>query len=228
MELPPEVSEKELLAAINNAVRVLAPSFTFGIYDLEDIRQEARMFGLEAVKRWDRIRPLENFLYSHIRNRLINLKRDKFRRNDPPCLLCHHGENKRSGHPSGEFCKKYVEWKRRNERKASLMRPMDFDHLPENCERKVCLESDVEGSVEMAEIMALIDERLDVDLRATYLQMLTGKSVPKARRSQVEEAIKEILRERGKEAVQDEDEAGRVGREGVGVYPAKCRHDDDR
>src|SRR5437763_58309 len=102
MNFPHGLTEDVVLAAIDNAVNVLARSFRFGIYDVEDIKQEARIMGLEAVPRWDRKRPLENFLYSHIRNRLINFKRNKFRRNDPPCPKCHQGVP----HEHGPLCEK--------------------------------------------------------------------------------------------------------------------------
>lgn len=39
--------------------------------------------GLEAMPRYDSSRPLENFLYTHISNRLKNLKRDKYFRPGP-------------------------------------------------------------------------------------------------------------------------------------------------
>ena len=36
------------------------------------------MFGLEAYEKWDRMRPLENFISVHISNRLKNYKRDNY------------------------------------------------------------------------------------------------------------------------------------------------------
>src|SRR5947208_703774 len=89
MHLPPNKTEAQVVEAIEKAVGMLAPSFAFGIYDVEDIRQEARIFAIEALPRYDGVRPLENFLYSHVKNRLINLRRDKFRRADAPCKACH-------------------------------------------------------------------------------------------------------------------------------------------
>ena len=38
-----------------------------------------------------------------------------------------------------------------------------------------------------------IDKHLDLDLRATYLQMRAGKAVPKHQRRAVEQAVREIL-----------------------------------
>ncbi len=42
-------------------------------------------------------------------------------------------------------------------------------------------------------MLTRIDTHLDVELRATYLQMRAGKAVPKAKRQVVEAAVREIL-----------------------------------
>lgn len=203
MKLPDSVTEQQVLDAIENAVKILAPSFTFGIYDIEDVKQEARGFGLEAMARYDTDRPLDNFLYSHIRNRLINLKRDKYRRNDPPCLVCHHAEGSRTDHPSGEFCPKYLSWKRRNEAKANLQRPLDLEQVADHRQAHSAPGTDAVECAGLNEMLGLIDQHLPVDLRATYLQMRSGKSVPKSRRRAVEEAVKVIL----KDSLENEDGA---------------------
>ena len=72
-DFPHDLKESEVILALTKAINLLAPSFTFGYYDIEDIKQEAYIFGLESLARYDRSRPIENFLYSHIKNRLINL-----------------------------------------------------------------------------------------------------------------------------------------------------------
>ncbi len=192
MRFPAGVSEKDVLDAIENAVRLLAPSFAFGIYGVDDIKQEGRKFGLEAMSRYDTKRPLENFLYSHIRNRLINLKRDEYRRSDAPCLLCHAAEGGRSKHASGEFCRTYVEWKKRNDTKASLMQPLNLEYFANEENSR---EATAEDTVELNEMLRIIDEQLEVELRSTYLQMRAGKKVPKVRRLKVEQAVQEILRD---------------------------------
>lgn len=193
MNLPEGVTETQVLDAIENAVKILAPSFAFGIYDVDDIKQEARIMGLEAMRRYDAARPLENFLYSHIKNRLINLQRDKLHRNDAPCMLCHHAEGNRSGHPNGEICQKYAEWKKRNEAKANLMRPLDLDLISDEREHNAQNESEVEDDAQTNELLRKIDAGLSIDMRATYLQMRSGKTVPKNRRTLVEKEIRKIL-----------------------------------
>lgn len=195
LSYPEGVTEELFLAAVDNAVRLLAPNFTFGYYDVDDIRQEATLFAIEALPRYDTSRPLDNFLYVHIRNRLTNLKRNEYRRTDSPCALCHRPEGNRSRHPSGEFCARYLGWKKRNDAKANLSRPLDLDHIADEHESGTRAESEVEGDAQTRELLGLIDENLPVEMRATYLQMRAGKSVPKARRTAVERVIRQILGE---------------------------------
>jgi hypothetical protein len=54
-------------------------SFTFYVagFSKEDIRQIACMMCLRALPRYDEERPLESFLWIHVRNRMANLARDE-------------------------------------------------------------------------------------------------------------------------------------------------------
>jgi DNA-directed RNA polymerase specialized sigma24 family protein len=194
VKLPPTVSEDQVVQAINKVVAILAPSFVFGCYGLDDIKQEGRVFGLQAMAKYDPSRPLENFLYSHIRNRLINLRRDKYHRNDPPCKLCQEAVANRTAHPDGRYCAKFLAWRKRNAAKANLMRPLDLEHVSDETEKNARRESDVVEGAEVREALKLIDEGLPVELRATYLQMRAGQAVSKARKEQVVHAIRSLLR----------------------------------
>jgi DNA-directed RNA polymerase specialized sigma24 family protein len=201
MEFPEGVGEADFLAAVENAVTWLAPSFVFGSYDVDDIRQEAFLAAAKALPRYDPggagpdglpRRKLENFIYTAVKNGLINVKRDLYRRADPPCVVCHRSAGHRSDHPSGEWCRHYLEWKKRNDAKASLQQPLGLERVPDERQGRA---SEVEEGVATAELLRLIDERLPVELRATYLQMRAGRAVPKARRLEVEEAVKGIVGE---------------------------------
>jgi DNA-directed RNA polymerase specialized sigma24 family protein len=193
MKIPPGKTEAEVLAAIEKAVNILAPSFVFGYYDVEDIKQHGRMKALELLEedKYDPSLPLENFLYTHIRNRFINLRRDKLRRNDPPCRLCH------SGSPcgdDGDHCPKYASWLTRNQAKANIMRPLDLNHISDERENRTRTRATAAQEVEIDELVQRIREELPVELQATFLMMRDGVSIPKAKRVQVENAVKEILR----------------------------------
>jgi len=190
-QVPPGKTEKDVLESIEKAVRILAPTFVFGYYSLEDIQQEARIMGLEAMEGYDNVRPLDNFVYTHIRNRLCNLIRNKLRRNDPPCKKCHSGT---ACQADGAYCNKYASWLQRNSAKANLMSPRDIEHLSEEQESKARTESSVEQDAEQAELIRLVDEKLPIELRSVYLQMKAGVSVPKSKRRLVIQAVQDILK----------------------------------
>ena len=189
MLYPHGLTEKEVIEAMNKAIALLAQTFTFGYFDSDDIRQEAYIFGLEALVRYDPSRPLENFLYSHIKNRLINFKRDKYHRTDPPCKICaEYGK-----HPDGSTCTKYLTWKKRNSSKQNLMRPLDIQNLSDENEKSVRHSHNIIDEATLAEVRAVIDSNLSVELRSIYLRIKAGESVPKAKRVKLENALKELF-----------------------------------
>lgn len=177
-----ESESEAFVKAVNQVCVLLCKTFSFGYYDEDDIKQEAFIFGLEAMPRYDSSRPLENFLYQHIKNRLINFKRDKFHRNDPPCKKCASGDKCNDG----EYCNKYATWRSRNATKRSLMQPHSIDDLSplgQSGDGHDAFFSD-------DEILEKIDMNLSVELRSAYLKMKSGNSVPKARREEVLSAIR--------------------------------------
>lgn len=83
MNLPPNLTESQVLEAIEKVVGQLAPSFLFGLHNLDDIKQTARLYAIQAVSHWDGVQQLERFLYRHVRNRLIAIKHEYITRNRP-------------------------------------------------------------------------------------------------------------------------------------------------
>ena len=190
MKIPDGKTKEEVLAAIEKAVDILGPSFVFGYFDIDDIKQHGRMEAIKvlATEKYDPALPLENFLYSHIKFRLINLNRDKNKRSDTPCKSCHKGIPCNDG----VLCEKYTVWLKRNTAKANLIRPLNIGNISE--EKSTTSASTVHQDAEIEEALRLIDEQLPVELRAVYLQMRAGVSVNKLKRLQVEREIKAILR----------------------------------
>ena len=189
MNYPHDLTEEQVMTAMNKAVALLSQTFSFGYFDSDDIRQEAYIFGLEALSRYDPSRPLENFLYSHIKNRLINFKRDKYHRTDPPCKICaEHGK-----HPDGSVCTKYTAWKKRNSSKQNLMRPLDIQNLSDENEKSVRQSHNIIDEATLTEARNLIDEHLSVELRSVYLRIRAGESVPKAKRVKLENALRDLI-----------------------------------
>ena len=82
MRIPSNMSEQEVVDTITKVSERLSNKYTFAFYTAEDIRQEAFILGMEALERYDEGKPLENFLFVHIGNRLKNFKRDNYFRHD--------------------------------------------------------------------------------------------------------------------------------------------------
>ena len=72
------MTEKEVLQKINIVVNRIAPKYTFNGYDVDDIKQEAFIICMDALDRYDELRPLENFLSVNLSNRLKNFVRDNY------------------------------------------------------------------------------------------------------------------------------------------------------
>ena len=68
------MTEQEVLAVIEKIANRYCHKFKFGYFTAEDIKQEAFIIAVDALDRYDERRPLENFLSSHVKNRLINFK----------------------------------------------------------------------------------------------------------------------------------------------------------
>ena len=82
------MTEEEVLETIEKIANKLCYKFKFGYHGVEDMKQQATLFALEGLDSYDEKRPLENFLWTHVRNRLFNYKRDNFERPDKPCFSC--------------------------------------------------------------------------------------------------------------------------------------------
>jgi hypothetical protein len=90
-----------------------------------------------------------------------------------------------------------VAWKRRNDAKSSLQRPLDIGHVADEGEPSLRLPSTVEEDVEVNEAVRLVDVQLPLELRADLLRMRAGVSVPKKAKVAVEEAVAAILADAG-------------------------------
>src|SRR5690349_21106640 len=103
-------AEQDIMETIQRVSRNLAPKYTFGYRTVGDIEQEAFLLALEVLEGegYDPSRPLENFLYVHLRRRLSNNIRRSFYRGEPPCECCP------THAPPASPCKKWLDWQKRN------------------------------------------------------------------------------------------------------------------
>ncbi len=89
MNIPKGMTEEEVLSSIDRVANGLAYKYRFGYHGLDDMKQEARMLAIEGLDRYDSSRgKLETFLWTHVSNRLFNIKRNKYARPDKPCFDC--------------------------------------------------------------------------------------------------------------------------------------------
>ena len=164
MKKPDNLSEQEVIEVITRVSKKLAPKFVFASYEAEDIEQEAFLMGVEGLDRYDSSKPLENFMYTHINNRLKNFKRDNYYRFD------------------------YGNAQRIQDRKKNILEPMDIAAL-----YSVSTEDETISNAHMAEMVDLIDRKLPAELRGDYLRLQTNSPLPKGRKAMVTRAIEGII-----------------------------------
>jgi hypothetical protein len=193
-----KVSETELLRVIEVISRKLAYKFKFGYHEHEDMKQQITVFALEGVKNYDGIRPLENFLWTHVRNRLFNYKRDNYQRPNKPCLTCplYDAHCKVSKSQCSKFnnkqdCDLYVSWSKRNDTKKNLMYLTgveDFSFIHQTHSK-----GNLDDSIATKEIIDILDRELGGEEREIYLRFRGGAKVNKSDMLKLTNKIRSIL-----------------------------------
>ena len=187
------MTEDDVISIINKVANRLANRFKFGYHDIEDMKQQARLFALEALSSYDEVRPLENFLWTHVHNRLFNFKRDKYERIEKPCLEC----EKNNGHCIIEECDIYNRWLKRNKNKKNLMNPIDITNIDDDKENNMKLFHSSSDSLNYKEMLKIIDKELPISLRPLYLKLKFGIKMTKTQKTKIQTIIKTILEEHG-------------------------------
>lgn len=191
MFIPKGMTEQEVIEEINLAVRPMV-SFKFGYYDIKDILQEGWVFALEALPRYNpKIGvPLHKFLIIHLRNRFLNLHRNKQERKQTPCLKCPYYKKRKK--TCGVFtqleeCDKWQIWYKRNRSKRSLINTAEyFDEAFDD--------DPVINSIDK-ELVRILNDKIPIHLRSDYCKLLDGVSITKNKKEILYQYIKEILKE---------------------------------
>lgn len=157
--------------------KLLAPKYKFSYFTREDIEQEIEIMCLEAMSGYDGVRPLENYLMSHCKKRLINLKRMYSRKPD----LCN----------SSCQCPRCLEILERAEQKKMSLDFVDIDSLDPDSD--IFRYLDIPEMASLEEVMEIIDEELPRDLRPDYLKLLYGITINAHDRKRVFGSILKIL-----------------------------------
>jgi len=131
--------------------------------DEEDIEQEAFIIGMDALERYDGVRPLENFLSVHIKNRLKNFKRDNYYRQD-----------KGTAEKIQEGKKKLLD--------AGSIENFSF-----------MLIKQFSDSVAYKELINYIDENLPANFRGDYLRFQNDQNLTKTKKTNLLKCLRTIL-----------------------------------
>jgi len=170
MKIPDGLDEEFVVTTIIATAKKIAHRYIFASYQAEDIEQEAFLIGMECLERYDQDRPLENFLFSHMNNRLKNFKRDNYYRHD-------HGNAQKV-----------------QERKKSILEPLSFEYLYSLHDKE-----EVVNKAHVKEILDLIDEKLPSSMRKDYSKLKSNSFLLKRRRADIIEVIDDILNSRYEE-----------------------------
>lgn len=192
------VCEKEFLEALENITRRLATKFKFGYHEVDDMKQQAAIFAIEGLQNYDKSRPLENFLWTHVRNRLFNYKRNNYQRPDKPCQGCpffdkdyKKSDNQCEEHKDKLNCEMYAAWFNRNDAKKNIMQPQ---YISENQNISSSLSKDsFLQNIENQEIITFLDNNIEAQYRESYLKLKHGSKVPKAEVVKLQKYIQELI-----------------------------------
>lgn len=196
------VSEEDFLKTLDIITKKLVYKFKFGYHDIDDMKQQAAIFAIEGLEKYDHSRPLENFLWTHVRNRLFNYKRDHYQRPDKPCLTCifYDPDRRQSINQCSKFtdksnCPEYTAWDVRNSNKRNIMKPVGIEDLSGQQVSIPDSNNSILDIVANEQIIKILDENIPASFRPTYLKLKYGDKVYKTDLVKLIECIKDILKE---------------------------------
>ena len=193
------ISEDELLKTIEQISKKLAYKFKFGYHELEDMKQQISLFAIEGLANYDYKRPLENFLWTHVRNRLFNYKRDNYQRPDKPCngcvfhdILCANTDKDCKEFSNKLDCTLYKTWYSRNSSKKNLMHLSSIEDLKEYMMSSNSNEN-FSLNIENREFIDILERELFGEHREIYLKIKMEIKVSKKELIKLNNMVKEIL-----------------------------------
>ena len=199
MNLPEGVSEEEFVEIVERIGRRLCDKFKFGYYSREDIQQECFIEAIDGLERYDKDRPLENFLWRHVHNRLCNLKRNKYFRLEKPCYKCPLNAYRKKddfcmAYDDKSECKPYRVWLKKNTSKQNIMNPVAINILSnESSEKNMAKNANVSSDAANREILDIIDSNISLGMRKIWLQQKAGIKVNKKNYDILMEEIEIIM-----------------------------------
>jgi hypothetical protein len=197
MKIPNHMIESEFLEVLEKAVSDVVRNFSVAYFEKDDLKQEARLFALECLSKYSKTKgTLYTFIRAHIHNRLINLSRNISFRPTAPCFSCEfHDIDTSPSEQTGCFtykergeCIRWVKWMRVNISKRNLSSPSPNETFPDNDDVDVVLDD-----VYKNELKTLISKNIPLNMRADYLKMMDGISLPIKRRTKLLAYLKGLL-----------------------------------
>jgi len=192
------LSEDEVVQIIDKIAKRLAARFKFGYHEVKDIEQQARLLALEGMQKYDGVRPLENYLWVHVRNRLFNFKRDNYFRPYGPCEKC--DKYNKSNNLCDDYqelceCELYQQWQIKNMAKLNLIYPIEFSCVDDYNEGNMHDTILTEDCVLNNELKIILDKHIPIEYRHHYLRLLYGYSVQQQYKLIVIALIRDIIDE---------------------------------
>lgn len=135
------------------------------------------MIALEGLNRYDDKRPLENFLWTHVKNRLGNFKRDNWERLSKPCLKCpllafDSVRQLCTVHEDLLNCDPYRKWFSKTTAKKNIISFASIENIDyEHEENMATSEDDVERG-DKAFVLNVVEENLPEDLLPVYYDFM--------------------------------------------------------
>lgn len=195
----PKINEDEFLKIVDIISKKLAYKFKFGYHDYEDMKQQISIFALEGLENYDHKRPLENFLWTHVRNRLFNYKRDNYQRPDKPCLSCPLYNTKLASscekYSNKNDCDLYSAWTQRNVTKKNLMHLTTIDEIKDYGNSFTSDEDSLVNNISSKEILSIVEKYLNGEDRTIYLKVKSGSKVSKGDMKKLTIRLQEILKD---------------------------------
>jgi DNA-directed RNA polymerase specialized sigma24 family protein len=193
MYIPTGFTEEQVIQEVNKAV-YLMKCFKFGFHEIKDIYQQGWIFALEVLDKFnpDLHVPLHKFLIIHLRNRFLNMQRNKVRRRQSPCLCCPYYQKRKKtcrAFDHEEDCDRLTQWNKRNSSKQSLMSTKEYvgDTLFHEL-------NPLDNMISKEQI-EFLNARIPNELRNDYRRLLDGSSLPKIKKDRLFQLIKDILEE---------------------------------
>jgi DNA-directed RNA polymerase specialized sigma24 family protein len=182
MLVPKGYTEEQVLETINKILSSMARKYTFGVYGIDDIKQEGFILAMDALGRYNGSAPLENFLRIHLNNRLKDFKRDNSYRINSHCNKCDIFNAE---------CDSCCKRQQTQDIKKNLLNPIDIHVI--NDDQGTSYDGSLIDTMEMIEIVDKINKKLPVEYRADYLKIKEGIYVPKARKLEIESIVAKIV-----------------------------------